>query len=80
MVAVVEVAAHPKRRLVAAAYANGQIVLAEPGQRDEMLLRASGATPTALAWSADGSMLAIAAEDAVSVASFPDALFKSTQR
>jgi hypothetical protein len=79
MAAVVEVAAHPKRRLVAAAYANGQIVLAEPGQRDEMLLRASGSTPTALAWSADGRMLAIAAEDAVSVASFPDALFKSTQ-
>jgi hypothetical protein len=79
MVAVVEVAANPKRRLVAAAYANGQIVIAEPGRRDEMLLRASGVTPTALVWSTDGRMLAIAAEDAVSVASLPDALFKSTQ-
>jgi hypothetical protein len=77
-VAVVEVAAHPKRRLVAAAYANGQIVIAEPGRRDEMQLRASGATPTALAWSADGRMLAIAAEDAVSLATLPDGLFKST--
>jgi hypothetical protein len=77
-VAVVEVAAHPKRRLVAAAYANGQVVIAEPGRRDEMQLRASGATPTALAWSADGRLLAIAAEDAVSLATVPDALFKST--
>ena len=60
MVAVVEVAAHPKRRLVAAAYANGKVVIAEPGRRDEMILKASGATPAALAWSADGRMLAIA--------------------
>ena len=79
MVAVVEVAAHPKRRLVAAAYANGQIVIAEPGRRDEMILKASGATPTALAWSADGRMLAIAARDAVALVTLPDALFKSNE-
>lgn len=78
MVAVVEVAAHPKRRLVAAAFADGQIVIAEPGRRDEMLLKASGATPAALAWSDDGRMLAIASEDAVSLVTLPDALFKST--
>ena len=79
MVAVVEVAAHPRRRLVAAAYANGQIVIAEPGRPDEMLLKASGATPTALAWSADGRMLAIAAQDALALATLPDALFKSSE-
>ncbi len=79
MVAVVEVAAHPKRRLVAAAYANGQVVIAEPGRRDEMILKASGATPAALAWSADGRMLAIAARDAVALATLPDALFKSSE-
>ncbi len=79
MVAVVEVAAHPTRRLVAAAYANGQIVIAEPGRRDEMILKASGATPAALAWSADGRMLAIAAQDAVALVTLPDALFKSSE-
>ncbi len=79
MVAVVEVAAHPRRRLVAAAYANGQVVIAEPGRRDEMILKATGATPTALAWSADGRMLAIAARDAVAFVTLPDALFKSSE-
>ncbi len=79
MVAVVEVAAHPRRRLVAAAYANGQIVIAEPGRRDEMILKASGATPAALAWSADGRMLAIAAQDAFALVTLPDALFKSSE-
>ena len=79
MVAVVEVAAHPRRRLVAAAYASGQIVVAEPGRRDEMIVKASGATPTALAWSADGRMLAIAAHDAIALVTLPDALFKSSE-
>jgi len=79
MVPVVEVAAHPRRRLVAAAYANGQIAIAEPGRRDELILKASGPTPTALAWSADGRMLAIAAPDAVSLVTLPDALFKSPE-
>ena len=76
MVAVEQVAAHPKRKLVAAAYANGQVVIAEPGRRDEMILKASGPTPAALAWSADGRMLAIAAPDAVSLVTLPEALFK----
>ena len=78
MVAVVAVAAHPTRRLIAAGYANGQIVIAEPGRRDELILKASGPAPAALAWSADGRMLAIAAADAVSLATLPDALFKPT--
>lgn len=79
MVAVVEVAAHPRRRLVAAAYANGQIAIAEPGRRDEMILKASGLTPAALVWSADGRMLAIATQDAVALVTLPDALFKSSE-
>jgi hypothetical protein len=62
--------------LVAAAFGNGSIVLAEPGRRDEMLLKASGARPSALRWSSDGRTLAIAAPDAVALATLPDALFK----
>lgn len=77
MVAVVAVAAHPRRKLIAAAFANGQVTIAEPGQRDEMLIRPSGSTPAALAWSADGAMLAIASADTVSLAA-PEALFKSS--
>ena len=78
MVAVVAVAAHPRRRLVAAGYANGQIAVAEIGRRDELILKPSGPAPAALAWSADGRMLAIAAEDGVSLVTLPDALFKTS--
>jgi len=77
VVAVVQVAAHPTRRLVAAATASGQIVIAEPGRPDELVLKASGPAPTGLAWSADGGLLAIAAPDAVALATLPAALFKS---
>ena len=76
MVAVDQVAAHPSRSFVAAAHANGQVVIAEIGRRDELQLKASGPRVNALAWSDDGRMLAIAAQDALSLVSLPDVLFK----
>ena len=75
-VEIAAVAAHPSRKLVAAAFADGAVAIAEPGRRDEMPLKGAGAAPAALAWSADGRMLAIAAADSVAIASLPDALFK----
>jgi len=75
--AVELVAAHPARKLVAAAYGNGQIVIAQPGARDELALKIAGPTPTTLVWSSDGKMLAIADSGAVSLVTLPDALFKS---
>ena len=75
-IVVEHVAAHPSRKFVAAGYANGQIVVAEVGRRDELQLRASGQAVTALAWSDDGRMLAIADQDSVALVSLPDVLFK----
>ncbi len=78
LVPVVEVATLPRRKLAAAAYANGQIVIAALGLRDELILQAAGPEPAALAASIDGRMLAIAAGDRVSLVSLPDALFKES--
>jgi WD40 repeat protein len=76
LVVVECVAPHPTRDLVAAGYANGQIVVAAIGGRDEMLLRHSGGAVRALAWSANGKELAVGAEDEAAIVSFPSILFK----
>ncbi len=73
---VAEVAALARGRLVGAAYANGQLVIAALGGRDELLLQASGPAPTGLAGSPDGRLLALAAGEFVALLSLPDALFK----
>ena len=73
---VAEVAALSGRRLVAAAYANGQLVVAKLGGRDEMILQAAGPEPAALIASGDGRLLALAAGENISLLSLPDALFK----
>jgi len=73
---VAEVASLPGRRTVAAAYANGQLVIAALGGRDEMILQAAGPEPAALAASGDGRLLALAAGESVSLLSLPDVLFK----
>jgi len=71
------VAAHPKKALVAAGYANGQIVIAGIGARDEMLVRSSGGVVTALAWSADGNHLALGdASGTAAIVTFPHQMFK----
>lgn len=77
LVLVEAVAPHPVRPLVAAGYANGQVVVARLGARDELLLRPDGAAVTALAWSPDGRNLAIGdAAGGAAIASFPAQMFK----
>lgn len=77
LVVVEAVAAHPGRPLVAAGYANGQVVIAQVGARDELMLRQGGAAVTCLAFSPDGRHLAIGdASGAAAIASFPRNMFK----
>ena len=77
LVVVEAVAVHPTRALVAAGFANGQVVIAQIGSRDELLLRQTGASVTCLAFSADGRHLAIGdADGSAAVASFPPQMFK----
>lgn len=77
LVLVDAVAAHPRKGLVAAGYANGQIVIAQVGGRDEMLVRSSGGVVTALAWSPDGSHLALGdADGTAAIVTFPHQMFK----
>ncbi|MFT3973397.1 MAG: hypothetical protein QM699_08085 [Amaricoccus sp.] len=77
LVVVEAVAAHPGRPLIAAGYANGQVVLAQVGARDELMLRQGGAAVTCLAFSPDGRQLAIGdASGTAAIASFPRTMFK----
>lgn len=78
LVLIEQVACHAKRDLVAFGSADGAVSITRAGHADELLLRpADGAAVTALAWSADGSALAIgtAAGDAA-VVTLPPQLFK----
>ncbi|MEQ1954529.1 WD40 repeat domain-containing protein [Mesorhizobium sp. CN2-181] len=77
LVPIEAVAAHPAKPLVAAGSANGRIVIAKAGSRDELVVRPMGGAVTALAWSSDGRHLAASCADGTAaVATFPDQLFK----
>lgn len=77
LVVVEAVAGHPTRPLAAAGFANGQIVVARIGERDELLVRPSGGAVTTLAWSADGRHLAAGTTDGgASLITFPAQMFK----
>jgi WD40 repeat protein len=78
LVIVDRVAAHPRRDLIAVGYANGQVGVMQLGRRDELLLREqSGPSVTALAWSGDGSQIAVGAADGgAALIGLPPQLFK----
>ena len=58
------VACHPKQAVVAAGYADGLILLVRMDDGAEVLARKAGDAPiTALAWSADGRLLAFGTEN-----------------
>ena len=79
LVLINRVATCPTRNLVAVGYANGLLCLAEIGQPSEILLREdTGAGITAMAWSANGSYLALAGSDGfAALVEFPESMFKS---
>ncbi|MBX3566998.1 MAG: hypothetical protein KF914_03010 [Rhizobiaceae bacterium] len=77
LVPVDAVAAHPSTNLVAASYANGQVVIAQLGRRDALSVKTVGGPVAALAWSSDGRHLALGTEDGeAAIASFPPQMFK----
>jgi len=77
LVAIDRIAAHPTKKLVAAAYENGQIVIAQIGHGDELVLRPSGASITSLAWAPDGRHLAIGDRNGrAALSGFPVQIFK----
>ena len=58
------VACHPKQDIVAAGYADGMVLLVRIDDGAEILAKRPGDAPvTALAWSADGSLLAFGTEN-----------------
>lgn len=57
------VACHPKQDIVAAGYADGMVLLVRVEDGAEILAKKPGDAPvTALAWSADGLLLAFGTE------------------
>jgi WD40 repeat protein len=57
------VACHPKQEIVAAGYGDGMVLLVRIGDGAEILAKKPGDAPvTALAWSADGMLLAFGTE------------------
>jgi len=57
------VACHPKQDIVAAGYADGMVLLVRLEDGAEILAKRPGETPvSALAWSADGLLLAFGTE------------------
>ncbi|MGY5808962.1 WD40 repeat domain-containing protein [Rhizobium sp. LEGMi198b] len=71
------VASHPFKKLVAAGYANGKIVIAKIGSPDELVIRDTGGPVTALQWSADGKQLGMGdALGNAAIITFPNQFFK----
>ena len=57
------VACHPKQDIVAAGYSDGMVLLVRIEDGAEILAKKPGESPvTALAWSADGTLLAFGTE------------------
>jgi WD40 repeat protein len=61
---VTQVACHPRQDILAAGYSDGTILMVRLNDGAEILVRRNGAEPvSALAWNAEGTTLAFAAED-----------------
>lgn len=75
---ITQVAWHPNRALIAAGTAQGAVSLAEPLSQEALHLRdEGGGAVTVLAWSRDGSRLAIGTADGdLGVLPLPEALFR----
>jgi WD40 repeat protein len=73
------VACHPRQSLVAAGYANGAVLLCQPGSDAVLFIKgAGGGAINALAWSGNGSRLAFGAQDGLlGWLELPEALFRS---
>ena len=77
LVVVERVASSPDRPLIATGYASGLLCLAQVGNADEMLLRADGASITALTWCSDGVHLAMGdSAGQIALFAFPRTIFK----
>lgn len=75
---VSQVACHPTYPLIAAGYHNGAVLLCQPGREDVLFAKgSSGGSVSALAWSADGSSLAIGTQGGeIGVVNLPAMLFR----
>ena len=73
------VAAHPAQSLIAAGYHNGAVLLCQPGSSEGLFVKGSGGgAVNALAWSGEGSRLAIGTQDGLLAwLSLPEGLFRS---
>ena len=72
------VAWHPDRELIAGGTGQGAVTLSEPGGKDALHIRGEGGgAVSVLAWSGDGSRLAIGTREGdLGVLPLPDALFR----
>jgi hypothetical protein len=77
-VPIAVVAWHPSRAMIAAGTGNGAVMLTEPAGQDALHVRGEGGgAVSVLAWSADGSRLAIGTDGGdLGVLPLPDALFR----
>jgi WD40 repeat protein len=75
---VTRIAAHPRRPVLAAGYANGTVVLCQPNDSHVLFLRAAGqGAVSALAFSPLGGYLAIGTDGGeIGVLALPNALFR----
>lgn len=73
------VACHPRQSLIAAGYHNGAVLLCQPGSSEGLFIKGSGGgAVSALAWSGDGSRLALGTQDGLfGWLSLPETLFHS---
>ena len=74
---VVQIACHPRRRLIASGYANGAVAICQPSTPEILLVRGAGSgSVDVLSWSPAGDALAYASDGQLGLVSLPPALFR----